>query len=105
MEKFPRLVLNVALLVGLQGPFLDPQLTYSCLTVLMEAFKTLAWLPHAKPKLYASMLELFRILAADPYTGPSMLDLLRQTDFFLPQFDTILCSPLPTEVILWLTQH
>lgn len=93
-------LLDELCVVGLQGPFLDPQLTYSCLTVLMEAFKILPWLPTAKPGLYAKMLELFRIIAADSYTGNPMLDLLRQTDFYIPQLDPILCRALPSEVSL-----
>ena len=86
------------LYAGLQQSLLDLQRTFSCLTVIMEAFQSMSWLATAKPKLYSSMLQLLCVLASDEATGSATLYLLRQQEFFSFQLDLIACSSLPSEV-------
>lgn len=86
-------------LAGLQNSLLDLQRTFSCLTVIMEAFQLMPWLSTAKPKLYASMLELLCVLCSDEDTAGASLYLLRQHDFFTAQLDLVACSPVPSEVV------
>lgn len=96
--------LIVAFVVGLQRSLLDPQRSYSCLTVIIGAVQA-AGLSIAQPAIYASMLELLCVIAMDPYTGGSLLYLLRQQQIFASQLDLVACSPLPAEVTCPLFLH
>lgn len=83
---------------GIHRSHLEPLRLYTCLSVIIRALEA-EWLPAAKPQLYADMLELMHIMAADPLTTDSVLELLRQHAFFAHQLDTIVCSPLLDEVL------